>query len=74
LKGVAPGGKVIRDPIHGDIFVENRFLKIIDTREFQRLRRIRQLSTADLLFPSATHTRFAHSLGTFHIMRSIIKH
>ncbi len=67
-------GKVIRDCIHGDIFFNNKFLKIIDTPEFQRLRRIRQLAIVNLLFPCAEHTRFSHSLGTFHIMGMIIEH
>ncbi|CAH2213286.1 HD domain-containing protein [Tepidibacter aestuarii] len=67
-------GKVIRDCIHGDIFLSDNFLKIIDTPEFQRLRRIRQLAIVNLLFPCAEHTRFSHCLGTFHIMRRIIEH
>ncbi len=61
-------GKIIRDSVHGDIFVPDRFLRVIDSKVFQRLRRIKQLSTADYVFPEANHTRFAHSLGTFHIM------
>ena len=64
----AEQGKIIRDPVHGDIFVPERFLKVIDSKAFQRLRRIKQLATADYVFPEACHTRFAHSLGTFHIM------
>ncbi len=64
----AEKGKIIRDSVHGDIFVPERFLDVVDSRVFQRLRRIKQLSTADYVFPEANHTRFAHSLGTFHIM------
>lgn len=67
-------GKIIRDPVHGDIFVPEKFLKLIDTKAFQRLRRIKQLATADLVYPEAEHTRFAHSLGTFHVMTMIINH
>lgn len=67
-------GKTFRDAVHGDIFVENRFLQIIDTAEFQRLRRIKQLAVADLVFPSANHTRFSHSIGCFHIMQRIVAH
>lgn len=50
-----PKGKIIRDAVHGDIFVEDKFLKIIDTPEFQRMRRIKQLSVANIVFPSADH-------------------
>lgn len=67
-------GKIIRDAVHGDIFVPQRFLGIIDTKAFQRLRRIKQLATADAVFPEAVHTRFAHSLGVFHIMSLMVKH
>lgn len=67
-------GKAIRDCIHGDIFLSNKFLKIVDTSEFQRLRRIRQLAIVNLLFPCAEHTRFSHCLGTFHIMGRIIEY
>lgn len=67
-------GKVIRDAVHGDIFIPNKFLKVIDTVEFQRLRRIKQLSIANMVFPSADHTRFSHSIGTYHIMTLMIRH
>ena len=67
-------GKIIRDSVHGDIFVPNKFLKIIDCKAFQRLHRIKQLATADMIFPEAVHTRFAHSLGTFHITNLMMNH
>lgn len=67
-------GKIIRDPVHGDIFVPEKYIKIIDTRVFQRLRRIKQLATEEYVYPQATHSRFVHSIGTFHIMRLIINH
>jgi len=66
--------KIIRDVVHGDIYIEPEYLAIIDTKEFQRLRRIKQLSVANLVFPGAEHTRFAHCIGTFHIMKQIINH
>ncbi|MBI4683822.1 MAG: HD domain-containing protein [Nitrospirae bacterium] len=69
-----PKGKIIRDAVHGDIFISDNFLKIIDTPEFQRLRRIRQLSTANMLFPTAEHTRFSHSIGCYHVMQLLIEH
>lgn len=57
----------IRDPIHGTIRFDEQELALIDHRSFQRLRWIKQLGLADLAFPGATHTRYAHGLGTTHI-------
>ncbi|MBN2208833.1 MAG: HD domain-containing protein [Candidatus Coatesbacteria bacterium] len=57
----------IRDPVHGFICVPEDELKIVNTPVFQRLRRIRQLAMAHLVYPGATHTRFEHSLGSFHV-------
>src|SRR5262249_20605591 len=56
--------KLIRDAVHGDIEMSSLEVELIDTPEFQRLRGIRELGTAYLVFPSAVHTRFEHSLGT----------
>ena len=57
----------IIDPIHDFVRVNSNELKIIDTPIFQRLRRIRQLSGAHLIYPGAQHTRFEHSLGVIHM-------
>jgi len=57
----------IIDPIHDFIRVYGVEIKIIDNPIFQRLRRIRQLSGAQLTYPGAQHTRFEHSLGVMHI-------
>ncbi len=67
-------GVRIRDQIHGDILLPEKFMAIIDSREFQRLRFVKQLATAQYAFPGATHTRFAHSIGTFHVMQQILNH
>src|SRR5215472_5482214 len=56
--------KLIRDAVHGDIEMSGLEVELMDTPEFQRLRGIKQLGTAYLVFPSAVHTRFEHSLGT----------
>ena len=58
---------VIRDPIHGLIELSRKELALINTRAFQRLRRIRQLAMAFLVYPGALHTRFDHSIGVMHI-------
>ena len=56
--------KVFRDPVHEDIFLPSELVELLDTAEMQRLRGIKQLGTACLVFPGAVHTRFEHSLGT----------
>ena len=74
-------GKRLRDPVHGLIVfddldplkVDALAWKLIDTPEFQRLRRIRQLGVSEFTFPGAVHTRFAHSLGVFHTARMLVK-
>src|SRR3990172_10955875 len=57
----------IVDPIHDFIRIYELELKVIDTPIFQRLRRIRQLAGAHLVYPSAQHSRFEHSLGVMHL-------
>lgn len=57
----------IKDPVHGYIKLTELERDLIDTKEFQRLRRIKQLSGAHLTYPSAVHTRFSHSLGTLYL-------
>jgi HD superfamily phosphohydrolase len=64
--------KRIRDPIHGDIELTSEEIQIVDTEQFQRLRGIRQLGPAYLVYPAATHTRFEHVLGTLYMAQKII--
>src|SRR6185295_18134304 len=64
--------KLVRDAVHGDIELGALEIELIDTPEFQRLRGIRQLGTAYLVFPSAVHTRFEHSLGTSWMAHKIL--
>ncbi|MBR3213954.1 MAG: HD domain-containing protein [Methanosphaera sp.] len=54
----------IRDSIHGDLHLTDFELKLVDTVEMQRLRRIKQLGFTSLVYPGANHTRFEHSIGT----------
>ena len=66
--------RVIRDEIHRDIFVPAHIARLIDTREFQRLRNVQQLATCHYVFPAATHNRFSHSLGAYHLARVLCEH
>jgi HD superfamily phosphohydrolase len=59
--------EIIRDPLWNNIRVDPGAIRFIDTREFQRLRYIRQLGLAHLVYPGATHSRFEHALGTYHL-------
>ncbi|MEP0709687.1 MAG: HD domain-containing protein [Parvibaculum sp.] len=68
----------IRDPLHNlitfkDDQFENALWDVIRTRPFQRLRRVKQLGFSDLVYPGASHSRFAHSIGVFHTARILMK-
>ncbi|MCX8208181.1 MAG: HD domain-containing protein [Sulfolobales archaeon] len=58
---------IIKDPVHGYIKIYEHEKCLVDTAPLQRLRRILQLSTSQYVYPSATHTRFSHSLGVMHV-------
>ncbi|MCX7914375.1 MAG: HD domain-containing protein [Thermodesulfovibrionales bacterium] len=60
--------KDIYDPIHGYIHLSDEEVKMLDHPAVQRLRRIRQLGLANMVYPGAEHTRFSHSLGAMHII------
>jgi len=59
--------KNIQDALHGYIELSDEEVNVLDSPEMQRLRRIKQLGLSSLVYPSATHTRFQHSLGVMHI-------
>lgn len=64
--------KVLRDPVHDFIYIEHQvILDLLDTREFQRLRRIKQLGAAQYTFHGAEHSRFSHSVGVYELARRI---
>ena len=74
----------IRDPVHGLIVfgdgndkaqneTDRIAWRLLNTPEFQRLRRIRQLGFSDLVYPGATHSRFAHAIGVYHTARQLIE-
>ncbi|MBE3552283.1 MAG: HD domain-containing protein [Kyrpidia tusciae] len=67
--------KVLKDPVHNYIRVRDPLIwRLINTRVFQRLRRIRQLGTSFLTFHGAEHSRFTHSLGAYETMRKVVEH
>ncbi|ABJ68595.1 HD domain-containing protein [Pediococcus pentosaceus] len=69
-----PMEKVFRDPIHDYVYVQDQvILDLINTKEFQRLRRIHQLGTTSFVFHGAEHTRFSHSLGCYEVARRIVE-
>lgn len=63
----------IRDPIHTFISLDAEQAKIVDAPIFQRLRNIKQLALASLVYPGALHTRFEHSLGVFHVACEMLR-
>jgi len=64
----------IKDSVHDHIAVEGVAEDLLDTPAVQRLRRIKQLGTAELVYPSANHTRFEHSLGVYHLATRALDH
>jgi uncharacterized protein len=62
------GAVVVREPVWGTIPVDPAARTIIDSAAFQRLRYIRQLGFAHLVYPGANHTRFDHALGVYHLI------
>lgn len=65
--------KVIKDSIHGDIYLSYSDCRLIDTPEIQRLRGVSQLGTVKWVYPGANHTRFEHSLGTLYLALKIAR-
>ena len=64
--------EVVRDPLWNNIRLEPEALAVVDTPALQRLRYVRQLGHAFLVYPGATHTRFEHALGTYHLARRVL--
>jgi HD superfamily phosphohydrolase len=65
--------EVVRDPLWNNIRLGPEALAVIDTPAFQRLRYVRQLGHAFLVYPGATHTRFEHALGAYHLACRVTK-
>lgn len=74
-----PTERLYRDPVHNIIAlsyddpVERLLIDIVDSPEFQRLRRIKQLGLALFTYQGAEHSRFTHSLGVMHVMRRVLQ-
>ncbi len=66
--------KIVRDPIHGNIQVENLINSLLESPEIQRLYNIKQLGLAHLVFPGAHHSRLEHSLGAYYLAEQAAKH
>ena len=66
--------KIVNDPIYGFVSIPDELhFDIIEHPYFQRLRRIKQVSMTNMVYPSANHTRFAHSLGAMHLMHRSVQ-
>ena len=66
--------EIIRDPLWNNIRVDPLALRLVDSRAFQRLRYVRQLGLAYLVYPGASHSRFEHALGAYHLARRTLGH
>ncbi len=64
--------EIVRDPLWNNIRLDSEALAVVDTPAVQRLRYIRQLGHAFLVYPGATHTRFEHALGAYHLARRVL--
>ncbi len=74
-RNIKASGKVFRDPVHKLIRIgpsDEFLLELLDTPEFQRLRRVRQLGVSNLSFHGAEHSRFSHSMGVFNFAQRIL--
>ncbi|GAB6056296.1 HD domain-containing protein [Methanobacterium alkalithermotolerans] len=66
--------KFIRDSVHGNLHINDLEIKLVDTPQIQRLRRIKQLGFTFLIYPGANHTRFEHSIGTMYLASQMADH
>ena len=66
--------RTIRDPVWGNIRLGAEAAKVVDTPEFQRLRRVKQLGVTHLVYPGGVHSRFLHAVGVYHLVSTAITH
>ncbi|GAB7090672.1 HD domain-containing protein [Halorubrum luteum] len=64
----------VKDTVHDHIEIDGVAADLLDTPAVQRLRHVKQLGTVQLVYPSANHTRFEHSLGVYHLARKALEH
>ena len=69
----APAPRIVRDPLWNTIRLDPVAVRLVDTSAYQRLRYIRQLGFAHLVYPGATHTRFDHALGVYHLAGTALR-
>ncbi|TPX61810.1 hypothetical protein SpCBS45565_g07164 [Spizellomyces sp. 'palustris'] len=69
-----PYSKVINDPIHGHVELDEYCMQVVDTIQFQRLRDLKQLGSAYFVFPGASHNRFEHSIGVCYMAGVLVEH
>ncbi|KAI9002319.1 hypothetical protein BC832DRAFT_593626 [Gaertneriomyces semiglobifer] len=69
-----PYSKVLNDPIHGHIELDEVCMHVIDTPQFQRLRDLKQLGSAYFVFPGAANNRFEHCIGVCHLAGVLVEH
>ncbi len=68
-----PRPRTVRDPLWNNVRLDADAAAVVDTPEFQRLRRVKQLGFAHLVYPGAVHTRFLHALGVHHLTRRALE-
>lgn len=73
VRGPIKFTRVVRDPLYGDIRLTENEWEVLNTREMQRLRSIRQLGFANFVYPGAEHSRLSHSLGTLFRVEQILR-
>ncbi|MFA6096588.1 MAG: HD domain-containing protein [Candidatus Paceibacterota bacterium] len=62
---------ILKDPLYGFISIGEPFKSLMDTEQFQRLRNIKQLGQSYIVYSSANHTRFEHSIGTYYLAQKV---
>ncbi|MFA6507120.1 MAG: HD domain-containing protein [Treponemataceae bacterium] len=65
--------EAVRDPLWGHVYLTKEFAELLESAPYQKLRRIQQLGPASAVYPGATHTRAAHSIGVYHLARRLLR-